>query len=235
MAGPVALVGSGEFTPAMEAIDADLLAACGSERPRVAIVPTASWPDGERVFERWATDGIAHFERLGATGVAVRIRTAEDAAAPELGRSLREADLIYLSGGKPDHLTAVLAGSAAWDAALEAHARGAVLAGSSAGAMALAGRRFGFRGGKLPFPPRWEDGLGIVPDVAVIPHYDAFPEAVSAALILSAPRGVAVLGIDEDTALVGRDGAWQVRGRGRVTIWRGRSRSRRRDGAVLRI
>ena len=50
MPGPVALVGAGEFLPAMAAVDAELLAASGRSRPRVAILPTASWPDGEAVF-----------------------------------------------------------------------------------------------------------------------------------------------------------------------------------------
>ena len=34
--------------------DRGLLAATGRARPRVVILPTASWPDGEDAFERWA-------------------------------------------------------------------------------------------------------------------------------------------------------------------------------------
>ena len=49
------------------------------------------------------------------------------------------------------------------------------------------------------------------------------------------PRAGAVVGIDEETALVGRDGVWQVQGRGRVTVWRGRHRTRYRDGEVVRL
>jgi cyanophycinase-like exopeptidase len=101
--------------------------------------------------------------------------------------------------------------------------------------MALADRQFGLRGGRLPFPLRWRHALGAVAGVAVIPHYDAFPEPLSAAVAFQAPRGVAVLGIDENTAMVGRDGAWQVSGRGRVTVWRGRERLRYRDGATFRL
>ena len=52
--GPIALIGSGEFLPAMADVDAALLAATGQTRPRVVILPTASWPDGEDVFRRWA-------------------------------------------------------------------------------------------------------------------------------------------------------------------------------------
>ena len=55
--GPIALVGSGEFLPVMAEVDAGLLASSGRSRPRVAILPTASWPDGETVFRRWAAMG----------------------------------------------------------------------------------------------------------------------------------------------------------------------------------
>ena len=66
MPGPVALVGAGEFLPAMAAFDAEMLASTGRARPRVAILPTASMPDGRDVFERWAAMGVAHFAELGA-------------------------------------------------------------------------------------------------------------------------------------------------------------------------
>ena len=69
----------------------------------------------------------------------------------------------------------------------------------------------------------------------MLPHYDAWPEPFSALIALQAPRGVVVLGIDEDTAVVGRDGAWQVHGAGRVTVWRGRRRERFRRGEAFRI
>jgi cyanophycinase-like exopeptidase len=58
---------------------------------------------------------------------------------------------------------------------------------------------------------------------------------VSAMVVLQAPRGLATLGIDEETALVGRDGSWQVQGSGRVTVWRGRNRERFRRGEVFRL
>ena len=70
---------------------------------------------------------------------------------------------------------------------------------------------------------------------SVVPHYDAFPEAFAALLVLQAPRGAAVLGIDEETAVVGRDGSWQVHGPARVTVWRGRRRERFRAGDVFRL
>jgi hypothetical protein len=44
-----------------------------------------------------------------------------------------------------------------------------------------------------------------------------------------------VIGLDEGTGIVGRDGSWQVHGRSRVTLWRGRHRERFRDGEDFRL
>lgn len=90
-----------------------------------------------------------------------------------------------------------------------------------------AGRAF------VRLPIGWRNALGFVPGTIVIPHYDAFPEPLSAVMALAAPADTLVLGIDEKTALVGREGAWQVHGRGRVTVWRGRHRERFRVGDTL--
>ena len=235
MPGPVALVGSGEFLPAMAEIDAGLLAATGRTRPRVVVLPTASWPDGEEVFQRWASMGVEHFAALGAEVEPVLVRHRLDADDASHVQAIGEADLIYLSGGKPGHLTESLAESAVGDSLVEAHERGAVLAGCSAGAMTLAGRHWDLRGRRLFWPLRWREGLGIVPGATVIPHYDAWPEPLSALLVLQAPRGMPILGIDEETAVIGQDGAWQVHGRGRVTVWHGRNRERFRRGDVFRL
>ena len=235
MIGPVALVGAGEFLPVMADVDRGLLASTGALRPRVAIVPTASYPDGETVFRRWAALGIEHFGALGAEVEAVLVRGRADADDPSHAQAVGEADLVYFSGGKPEHLLQSLAGSAVWSAALAVHARGGVLAGCSAGAMVMAGRQARLRRRMLPFPMRWQAALGVVPGTAVFPHYDRIPEAVAALMALQAPRGTAVIGIDEATALVGRDGAWQVVGRSRVTVWRGRHRARFRPGDLVRL
>src|SRR3954451_16530476 len=139
MPGPVALVGAGEFLPEMLGFDAGLLASTGRARPRVAIVPTASYPDGEEVFTRWATMGVAHFAELGAEVEPVLVRDRDGADDPAAAQAIGEADLIYLSGGKPAYLLSALGGSAVGRALSEAHDRGAIVAGCSAGAMVLAG------------------------------------------------------------------------------------------------
>jgi cyanophycinase-like exopeptidase len=106
--------------------------------------------------------------------------------------------------------------------------------------MAIVGRTMGVRvlpKVRIPLPLliRWPEGLALVAGVAVLPHYDAWPEPLSAMVALQAPKGVVVLGIDEGTAVVGRNGAWQVHGSGRVTVWRGRHRERYRRGEAFRL
>ena len=233
--GPIALVGSGEFLPAMSEIDAALLAATGRDRPRVAILPTASWPDGEDVFRRWAAMGAEHFAGLGAEVEPVLVRDRFDADDDAYAQAIGEADLIYLSGGKPGHVSGSLVGTAVGAALVAAHARGATIAGCSAGAMTIAGRHWDMRAKRLFWPLRWRSGLGLVAGATVIPHYDAFPEAFAAMIVLQAPHDLATIGIDEETAIVGNDGAWQVQGRGRATVWHGRHRERYRAGEAFRV
>ena len=234
MAGPIALVGSGEFTTAMAEVDTALLEATGRRRPRVVLLPTASYPDGEETFQRWASMGQAHFEALGAEVEPVMARIRADAHDAASVQAACEADLIYLSGGRPAHLLEVLEGSPLGDAIRAANERGAVVAGCSAGAMVLCAQQPRLRR-RLPLPPRWRRGLGLVEGCGAIPHYDKLPEVLSVVFVLRAPRRLVVLGIDEDTAAIGRDGVFQVHGRARITIWRGRHRERHRAGEAFRL
>jgi cyanophycinase-like exopeptidase len=236
----VALVGAGEFLAPMAEFDRGLLEATGRPRPRVVILPTASALDGEDTFRTWAEMGVEHVSNLGAEVEPVLVRTAQEGRDGAAIQAIGEADLVYLSGGHPRHLLDVLQGSPLGAALARAHARGATIAGCSAGAMAIVGRTMDVRFVPklripVPFPIRWPEGLALVDRVAVLPHYDAWPEALAAFLALQAPRGAIVLGIDEETAVVGRNGAWQVHGAGRVTVWRGRHRERFRKGDAFRL
>jgi cyanophycinase len=229
MPGPIALVGSGEFTLALEPVDRLLLDALAARPARVLILPTASAPDGELVFQRWGRMGRDHFRALGAEVEVLEVRDRAGAEDPAMVALAEAADLVYLSGGKPDFLYDTLVDSPLLAACRAAWQRGAALAGCSAGAMVLAAERMSF-GARVPVPSRWKPGLGFVPGTAVAPHYDRWPETMTAPLVLVAPAGTLVLGIDEETALVGIDGRWTVHGPGRVTVWSGSHRSRHTDG-----
>ena len=224
----------------MVEFDQGLLQATGRARPRVVILPTAAAPDGDKTLRTWAEMGVEHFTALGAEVEPVLVRNVADGHDAAALQAVGEADLVYLSGGHPRYLATVLRGSPLGPALAAANARGAVIAGCSAGAMAIVGRTMDFRTipklrVPLPFPIRWMPGLELVEGIAVLPHYDAWPEPLSALVALQAQRGLIVLGIDEETAVFGRGGAWQVHGRGRVTVWRGRHRERYRRGEAFRL
>ena len=87
---------------------------------------------------------------------------------------------------------------------------------------------------RIGWPVQWLAGLAVADGLAVLPGYDERPEPMMALLALQAPRGTVVVGIDRDTAVVGRDGSWSVHGPGRVTVWEGRRRHRHRDGDAFR-
>lgn len=196
--GPIALVGSGEFLPQMADVDRFLLA---GRAPRAAFLATAAGLEGPETVSRWLALGAEHYRSLGVEPVPVPVIDGDDADDPDLIGLLDGAGLIYLSGGNPAYLARTLRGRRMWDAIEGAWRAGAALAGCSAGAMALGARVPRIR--DLHAPPI--AGLGVVPGVEVIPHFDAFerrfPGLIAARAADPAP-GVQLLGIDEDTALV---------------------------------
>jgi cyanophycinase len=230
--GGVALVGSGEYTDAMIETDRYLLGTLGGPAAaRVALLPTASGlePESPRY---WNDLGLKHFTALGVRDIRPTwILDAKTAHDPEQMRLLEGASFYYLSGGNPAHTINSLRGTPAWDVMARAHARGAVLAGCSAGAMALAGATAHLRtllaGGRAD----WLEGLGVAPRLVAFPHFDRIFGVVSAAALrthlLRVPAGRIAVGIDEDTALVRieapdtPDGTarWRVMGRQTVTVF----------------
>jgi cyanophycinase len=207
--GPLALVGSGEFTRAMEEVDRDLLRG----RPgRVVFLPTAAAQEGEKRLRYWVDLGKSHYRRLGVEAVPLMVRRREDAEDAGLAAQVAGAGLVYLSGGDPAYLANTLRDTAVGDAIKRAWEAGAAVAGCSAGAMALTEQAPNLRDRNNP-PAA---GLGFVTDVVVLPHFDRMeqwlPGATDLALA-SAPPGYSVLGIDEDTAVVGGPVEWQVAGR----------------------
>ena len=213
----LALVGSGEYLPPMQPVDRVLLARVGTT-PRVVCLPTAAGRDGpDRVADR-ARLGVAHFRQLGVAVETLPLLTRADAHDPALVEAIARANFIYLSGGRPAYLQATLAGTPAWAAVQRVLDDGGLLAGCSAGAM--------IQGARFPGFPRWRAGFGLLPGVTVLPHYDEVPSAVARLVRMLAPRDLALVGVDGDTALVVDGNRADVVGNGAVTIWRGTMRTR---------
>jgi cyanophycinase len=210
--GPIALVGSGEFTPVMEGVDAALLAGRPS---RVVFLPTAAAPEGSERVDYWLRLGTAHYRRLGAEPVPLAVLDRRDADDPANAAAVAGAGLVYLSGGNPGYLADTLRGSAVLEAILAAWRAGAPLAGCSAGACALTAVADDVRTGAS------RPGLAVVPELVVLPHFDRIerwaPGIVDRRAAGLTP-GQFLVGIDEETALISGDGGWRVDGRQQVWI-----------------
>lgn len=217
MNGLITLVGSGEYLPVMEEVDRHLLNSLNGKTPRVVCLPTAAGQEGDESVNRWSRMGVEHFKKLGADVTALPIIDKTSANDDQYMSALENADLIYFSGGNPNYLYETLNGSRAWTAMQKAWRRGAIYAGCSAGAMILANRIPSFRlFGTV-------EGFGIVPAKFILPHFDAIPimfKPLIATLKSQLKKGDLMLGIDENTALVGQlGGEWKVMGHSKVHVF----------------
>ena len=213
-AGPLALVGSGEFLEVMVPVDAELLAG----RPQRAVfLPTASAEEGPERVRYWIDLATSHYTAMGVQPVALEVLGREDGQDPALAAKVAGAGLVYLSGGNPGYLAQSLAGTAVWQAIVEAWRCGAALAGCSAGACALSRVADDFRD-----QGRYSgEGLAVVPQLVVLPHFDRFeswmPDLADRMLARTPPDAVLV-GIDEETALICNGNDFAVRGN--KSVWR---------------
>lgn len=224
MSGWIVLEGGAEFGGGMALPDQRALALAGGLDVPVRIIPTAAAPDNN--YRRAGTNGQRWFEGLGATDVAwLPLIDADSAADPAIAQELEQAKLIYLLGGFPHFLAQTLQGSRAWSAVLSAYAQGAVVAGSSAGAMVLCEYYFDPNGGRVV------DGLNLVPNACVLPHHNTFGHRWADQLTQLLPNA-ALLGIDERTGMSndGQDGAWTVSGDGEVVVYWDRGREGHQSG-----
>src|SRR5262245_44125369 len=133
MPGPMSLVGGDELHPGNEEQDRALVdaaaggpafvlaTAAGRQRPELAVRHAVEW---------FGSLGLT-VEELPATKRS-HVTSAENVSRARAGR------FFYLVGGDPGLVPKTLSGSPVWDAIVAAWRDGAALAGSSAGAMAMA-------------------------------------------------------------------------------------------------
>ena len=94
-------------------------------------------PEGAERVDHWVRLGTAHYRRLGADPVALRVVDRAGADDPDPVGQVAGAGLVHLSGANPGYLADTLRDSAVLAAILAAWEAGAALAGCSAGACAL--------------------------------------------------------------------------------------------------
>jgi cyanophycinase len=228
MPGPLALVGGDELEPGNEPQDRILVAAAGGG-PAFVIATAAARQRPDLAVsnaKRWFAD-------LGLDVEELPLTRRSDATSAEVAARSREGRFFYLVGGDPGLVPKVLADTPVWTAIVEAWRDGAALAGSSAGAMALGS--WTLIRDRMPGDDRrrYRDALGLVPNVAVIPHLSTFGERWIPSVLDGAPDEALLLGIDERTAAVYVDGSWRAEGPGAVAVIGSSSRERYGSGQTI--
>lgn len=212
MTGILLLAGGAEFGGQMSEPDLRAIELAGGFDAPICIIPTAAAPD--RNHKRAGSNGIRWFQSLGAGNVftadVIDSVSADDSA---LAASIRTSSLIYLPGGFPRHLAETLANSACWRAALDAYEQGAVIAGSSAGAMVLCEYYYD------PYEKKLLRGLNLIPNACVLPHHNTFGKSWVGQLAQALPDAT-LIGIDERTGMINNGNhIWQVFGAGDVNLY----------------
>lgn len=211
--GLLALVGGDEFNPGNDEQDRLLAAAAG---PGTAfVVPTAA---GRQHPEVAVAHAASWFNRFGLELDELPVLRRTDANSKALAERAAGGGFFYLVGGDPGLVVEVLRTSRVWASIFKAWLGGAALAGSSAGAMALCAHTLIRASWPNRFNRRPTDALGVLPDTAVLPHFETFGHR----WIESAQRelpGATLLGIDERSAAVWtEEGRWRAAGPGSVTV-----------------
>ncbi len=203
--GLVVAVGGGG-TP--EAVIQHVAALAGGAAARVIVLPQASEvSDGQASAAMWREQGAGTAEVLSELGAA------------DAGEKLRAADVIWMPGGDQSRLMARLAEHGLVDVVREAHAAGAIVGGTSAGAAVLsavmisgAPEPLALRGGAMEALT----GLGLLPWAIVDQHFverDRLPRLLTAVLDHPALIGI---GISERTAALVDGRNVEVMGEGQV-------------------
>jgi cyanophycinase len=223
--GPLLVIGGAEDKLRKRTILKEFVSASGGPDARIALIPTAS-SLGDEVVEVYD----ALFRRLGAGEVVpVRPESREEAHDPDLVKAIGEATSVFMTGGNQLKLSAIICGTPLGDAIVEAHRRGAVVAGTSAGASIQSSHMVAFGvGGATPKQRMTQvaAGLGLVGSAVIDQHFDQRNRYGRLLMIVAQSPQLLGIGVDEDTCAViteddgpqGRHEVLNVLGRGSVTI-----------------
>jgi cyanophycinase len=217
-AGPVMLIGGAEDKLRDKLILSRFASFAGGPEAHVVVISTAS-AFGEHATARYR-------ELFGTMGIpsvtGLRPEERPEADDPSTAEALRHATGVFITGGNQSRLTQVVAGTKLGDALFLAHDRGAVLAGTSAGASAMASHMVAF-GNPGPTPKnrmvQLSAGLGILSGIVVDQHFGERGRIGRLLALVAQSPSLLGVGIDEDTcAIVFPNQTLQVIGKGAVTV-----------------
>ncbi|HXJ67164.1 MAG TPA: cyanophycinase [Actinomycetota bacterium] len=216
--GPVMVIGGAEDKMRDRVILSRFVKEAGGPKAHLVVIATASsLGDAATEFYRNLFLGMG-VERV--TGL--RPVTREDANQPGAADALEDATGVFLTGGNQLRLSSVVGGTRLGRALIEAHERGAVIAGTSAGASAVATHMMAFgASGATPKHrmAQMSAGLGIVRGVVIDQHFEQRTRLGRLLAAVAQSPSLIGLGLDEDTAaIIHPDQTLEVIGRGAVTI-----------------
>src|SRR6266704_180368 len=205
--GPVMVIGGAEDKLGERVILSRFVELAGGAQARIAVISTAS------SLGDAATELYRHvFARAGAAKVTgLRPETREEANDPKTIEALKDVTGIFMTGG-----------TKLGAAVLDAHGRGVVVAGTSAGASAVATHMMAF--GSSGATPKYRManvsvGLGLLVNVVVDQHFEQRTRLGRLLAVVAQSPSLIGLGLDEDTAaIIDANDVLEVIGRGSVTI-----------------
>ena len=217
-AGQLVIIGGAEDKLRHRTILTRFITLAGGPEARILIVSTASSLGEE------ATDLYASLFRTLGAGEVVSLRPLlrEEANTLRAAELVRDSTAVFLTGGNQLRLSSVVGGTRLGRAIAERHRHGLVVAGTSAGASAMASHMVAFgAGGATPKQrmTQMSAGLGLLPGVVIDQHFEQRNRIGRLLALVALSPGLLGIGIDEDTAaVVGPSGVLEVIGKGSVTI-----------------
>jgi len=216
--GHVIIIGGAEDKVRDRVILSRFASLAGGRDATVAVISTAS-SLGELAGERYK-------QVLGELGVkkvrAIHAVTRAQANDDTVSMALRDATGVFMTGGNQLRLSSTIGGTRLADAVLEQFRKGAVIAGTSAGASALSSHMIAFGASGATPKHRMAQiaaGLGVLPGVIVDQHFQQRNRLGRLLSLIAQNPSLLGLGVDEDTAgVVGPDSVMEVIGRGSVTV-----------------
>ncbi|NHZ39378.1 cyanophycinase [Massilia aquatica] len=191
---------------------------CGGADQPIAVMTAAS-AIGDEVFAMYR----AAFAELNVTRLShVHLDSPKEAASEKLLARIREAKGIFMTGGDQKRLLQMTGGTPVHSEIAAAYARGACIAGTSAGASAMS--RFMLAEGKAELEPekgaiRLGAGLGLVERIVFDQHFAQRKRLPRLLSIIAERPDLYGIGLDEDTALLISPGRGiEVIGDGAVTL-----------------
>jgi cyanophycinase len=216
--GPVMVIGGAEDKLGERVILSRFAQLAGGDHARIAVISTAS-SLGDAATELYRQI----FARVGVSKVTgLRPETREDANEPRMVDALKDITGIFMTGGNQLRLSSVIGGTKLGAAILDAHGRGVVVAGTSAGASAVATHMMAFGSSGATPKHRMANvsvGLGLVVDVVIDQHFEQRTRLGRLLAVVAQSPSLIGLGLDEDTAaIIDANDVLEVIGRGSVTI-----------------